>query len=104
MTEERTSPYSPDEQRVADWLVARTQGQVGAGDDPIGFVLASYEHIHEELAQARALVELCENFVDHNNITCAETVYQMDHVIEHAYEFIEGVCDIVGYAEQDLDE
>lgn len=34
-------PYSPDEQRVADWLM--TVG-IGGGDDPIGFLLASYEY------------------------------------------------------------
>ena len=37
------NPYSPDEQRVVDWLIKRTGGNVGAGPDPIGFLLASYE-------------------------------------------------------------
>lgn len=104
MTEERTTPYSPDEQRVADWLVARTQGQVGAGDDPIGFVLASYEMMHDQLKQAEALVDHCKTFIQEQQIYCSESVYQMDHVIENAYEFIEDICEIVGYAEQDLDE
>ena len=38
--------YNPDQQRVADWIVARTGGMIGAGEDPIGFLLASYEDIH----------------------------------------------------------
>jgi len=95
----RETEYSADEQRVAQWLVTRMNNQVGAGDDPIGFLLASYEQIHAELTQARKLVEHCEQFIQDQSISCAETVYQTDRVIENAYEFVEGVCDIVGYYE-----
>jgi hypothetical protein len=35
-------PYSPDEARVAEYLFELTQGNVGAGDDPIGFLIASH--------------------------------------------------------------
>jgi GTP-dependent phosphoenolpyruvate carboxykinase len=94
---ERETSYSANEQRVADWLLSRTNNQVGAGDDPIGFVLASYELIHAQLAQAQALVAHCEQFIQDQRIHCAETVYQTDRVIQNAYEFIEGVCDILGY-------
>ena len=96
---DRETPYSPDAQRVADWLMNRTQHQVGAGDDPIGFLLASYEQIHTELVEARKLWTMCERFIVDQRIHCAETVYQTDRVIEHAYEFIEQVCDIVGYVD-----
>lgn len=96
---EKESPYSPDEQRVATWLVARMNDQVGAGDDPIGVLLASYEQIHAELAKAQELRKLCEKFIEDQRISCVETVYQTDRVIENAYEFIEGVCDVVGYYE-----
>lgn len=41
----------------------------------------------------------CRSFVTKEEISCAESVYQMDNVIQNAYEFIEGVCDIVGYHE-----
>lgn len=95
----RDTPYSAHEQRVSDWLLTRTNQQVGAGDDPIGFVLASYDLIHAQLQQARALVAHCEQFVQDQRIHCAETVYQTDRVIQNAYEFIQGVCDIVGYYE-----
>lgn len=103
MNNHRETPYTQDEQRVADWLVSRLNNQMGAGDDPIGFVLASYEMIHSELQKAKTLVAHCEQFIQDQEIHCAETVYQMDHVIENAYSFIEGVCDIVGYYE-DPDE
>ena len=50
-------------------------------------------------AQVRkALFALCEQFVLDNNIHAPETIYQMDHVIGNAYEFIEAICDIIGYA------
>lgn len=94
---DRETPYTPDEQRVVNWLLARTQNQVGAGADPIDFVLASYEQIHDELKQAQALVRHCEQFVADQQISCEETVYQSDRVIVNAYEFIQGVCDLVGY-------
>ena len=48
-----------------------------------------------------ALWELCQKFIEDNGIYCPETVYQTDHVIENAYEFIEDICNIVGYKEED---
>lgn len=41
-------PYSRDEQRVVHWLLRRTKEMIGAGDDPIGFLLASYEFMMSE--------------------------------------------------------
>lgn len=41
-------PYSTDEQRVADYLVEITGGLVGAGNDPIGFLIASHRMMVEE--------------------------------------------------------
>lgn len=43
------------------------------------------------------LEELCKKFIENNNISCSETVFQSDRIIENAYEFIEKICDIVGY-------
>lgn len=37
------NPYSPDEQRVVNYILSKTQGTIGGGDDPIGFLIASYE-------------------------------------------------------------
>lgn len=44
---------------------------------------------------------LCLKFINDQEITCPETIFQSDHVIENAYEFIHKICDIVGYAEYD---
>lgn len=51
-----------------------------------------------------ALFDLCQKFIRENRISCPETIYQMDHVIEHACEFIHDVCEIVGYAPSEEDE
>lgn len=47
--------------------------------------------------QLVALWKVCEKYIDDQDIGHAETIYQTDWVIENAYEFIEEVCDIVGY-------
>ena len=46
----------------------------------------------------KALYALCERFVVDNEIHCPETIWQMDHVIGNAYEFIEEICNTIGYA------
>ena len=47
-----THPYSLDELRVVEWIQSRAP-DVGGGDDPIGFVMASYELLHMEHAELR---------------------------------------------------
>lgn len=54
------------------------------------------EPTHAELI---ALWKVCKGFVEKQEISCAETIHQCDWVIEHAYEFIEDVCNVVGYVE-----
>ena len=44
-----------------------------------------------------ALWNKCIQFIKEQNINYPETIYQTDWVIENAYGFIEDVCDIVGY-------
>lgn len=43
----------------------------------------------------------CEQFIKDQEIAVGEDIYQSDHVIENAYEFIEGICGIVGYADEE---
>lgn len=50
-----------------------------------------------DVDDAESLVFLCQKFIKEQKIRTPESVYQMDNVIENAYEFIEQVCDIVGY-------
>jgi hypothetical protein len=50
---------------------------------------------------SRDLLALCKKFIADNEIGCAEKVYQSDRVIENAYQFIEQVCETVGYHEDE---
>jgi hypothetical protein len=43
----------------------------------------------------------CMNFIEKQSIGAPETIHQCDWVIENAYEFIEGVCNIVGYVDEE---
>lgn len=45
------------------------------------------------------LLKAVIEYVNKNQISHPETIYQCDHVIESACEFIEELCDIVGYYE-----
>ena len=47
-----TRPYSLDELRVVKWLQNRVP-DIGGGDDPIGFMLASYELMHMQYSELR---------------------------------------------------
>lgn len=51
-----------------------------------------------------ALYLHCAKFKTDNRIDCSETVYQTDRVIENAYEFIDGVCEIIGYPKDEDEE
>jgi hypothetical protein len=53
------------------------------------------------IKEMAALWNKCLEFVESQRISYAETIYQSDRVIENAYEFIEDVCDIVGYNDED---
>lgn len=44
-----------------------------------------------------ALEKLCRDYIQQQEITCSETIYQTDRVAETAMEFVESVCDMVGY-------
>lgn len=57
-----------------------------------------------EQALTAELWQFCREFVEKQNISCAEAVYQSDRVIENAYEFIEGICERVGYKEMEDEE
>jgi hypothetical protein len=49
------NPYSPDEERVAKWL---SDHGLGGGEDPIGFLLISYDCINKQLKDAKIIGQL----------------------------------------------
>jgi hypothetical protein len=67
------------------------------------------KHDDDQLDDMHYLYEEVEKFIAENQITCPETIYQSDRVNVEALEFIERLCEIVGYCElencrgQDLD-
>lgn len=50
------------------------------------------------------LFDLCGEFIKENKIDCSETIYQTDRVVENSLEFIEAICDLIGYHEEVEDE
>jgi hypothetical protein len=52
-------PYSPEEDRVCDYL-QRILPEIGCGDDPIGFLIASHEYVCDKLERAVAILTAIE--------------------------------------------
>lgn len=52
-------------------------------------------------AMGKQALKIIERFIDDNGISCAESIYQLDKVIQSAYEFIEELCELVGYYSED---
>lgn len=48
----KESPYTSDQQRVANYIAEATDQNVGGGEDPIGFLLASHAYQAGKLAMA----------------------------------------------------
>lgn len=42
-----------------------------------------------------------KQFIEDNDISCEETIYQTDRVVENALDFIAKLANIVGYIEYD---
>lgn len=59
-------PYTPDEQRAVDYIQRITDGAVGAGSDPIGFLIASHNYISlergEQASELETLRSMQEDF------------------------------------------
>lgn len=60
--------------------------------------MLTIDEIKEALAKKDALYSLCEKFIEDNGITCSETIYQTDWVIQNAYSLIQDICDTIGYS------
>lgn len=50
------------------------------------------------------LVDVIQEFIDDHKITTPEVIYQHDAVIQKAYELLEVICEIVGYARDEEDD
>ena len=47
------------------------------------------------------LFDLCREFIKENKIDCSETIYQTDRIAENSLEFIESICELIGYHEDE---
>lgn len=54
--------------------------------------------IHESSVDDK-LEAIVKQFIHQHKISCPEVIGQKDEVIQHAYELIEHLCDVVGYYE-----
>ncbi len=57
-------PYTDDEERVVQYIMEKTDEQVGAGVDPIGFLIASHRLITAALQDATSQSEALQAFRD----------------------------------------
>ena len=83
MTTERDldkNQYSADEQRVAKWLVERSNGNIGAGEDPIGFLMVSYDYL---VHQRNQIAEACKRLATSDlNVAFDDATYKTVCAIE----------------------
>lgn len=49
------------------------------------------------------LFDLCREFIKENEISCAEDIYQSDRIEANALDFIEQICELIGYHEEEED-
>jgi len=49
--------------------------------------------------QKDELLQICIDYIYENQISCSEVIYQSDRIILNVQEFIERICDVVGYCE-----
>lgn len=88
---------------VFDTMKTLNKENPGEWKKTIAEQLESNDGIDEfrNLAKMKAIIQ---NFVEKHNITCAETIYQVDNVIVDAYDFIQELVELVGYKEREDDE
>lgn len=51
-----------------------------------------------EQAPENQLETVCRKFINEQDISCAEAIYQVDRIRLSALELLESICEIVGYA------
>ena len=50
------------------------------------------------------LTKICRDFINGNHIGCADKIQQSDYILEDLPDFVEKVCDHVGYWKDPEDE
>lgn len=58
------NPYGLEEGRICDYIQKITKGQIGCGDDPIGFLIASHGSIGINAARQREALQAVLSWLD----------------------------------------
>jgi hypothetical protein len=56
------------------------------------------------IERTKQLWHVCRSYIEDLEITCPEAIYQKDGITQTSLEFVEQICEIVGYHEQVNDE
>ena len=67
-------------------------------------VEAGHKACSAHLDVAFKVADIVREFIEKNDVNCPENIYQSDLVSENAAEFIERLCEVVGYKEEAEDE
>lgn len=54
--------------------------------------------------RVNGLWEHCTKFFKDQRISCPETIFQSDRVMENSAEFIEGIGKLIGYYDEESDQ
>jgi glutaminase len=57
-----------------------------------------------EMEKSEQVLRIVQDFIRKQEISCSESVYQSDRVIENAYKLIEDLCNVVGYYDYDTED
>lgn len=68
MPQDHDIKYDASQRRVAQWIMDRTG--IGGGDDPVGFLLSSYDLKIAHMEQLRLRVAALEAIVNQSRKTC----------------------------------
>jgi hypothetical protein len=49
------------------------------------------------MSKQETLWRACKHWIEQQEVSCPEDIWQADRVIENAHLLIEQICDIVGY-------
>jgi len=74
LLDDQQREYSPDEKRVSDYIQSLTDGAIGSGDDPIGFLIASHSAL---LAEQKSSMEVAVAARSDERRQCASLVMEM---------------------------
>jgi len=87
-----------------DLMIRLAMAQLTLTDDNWHAEATAIKDAANEIARLSKLEKVVAAFIEKQEVSCPEVIYQSDRVIENAYEFIEALVDIVGYYEYPEDE